>query len=244
MELYKAIQNILKYQGEKFILDANMVNALSDFNAFEEHPALKNIYRVLYNDGYIKNVYQQNAWNVDCRKLVAEIERNYCFPQELIEYTLLSISYGLGRASDIPIIKNLSSSTTMPYANSSKSVSPELWAKMSKKEKELALTSLIEIKDDTFLNYKLKLESCSVRIEEGDKISVIYSMSGTLKKFSEYQNFRVKASVMNKNNILCTTEGITYFGNGNRFSGFISDEETFDPRCALDNIGKIIVFFT
>lgn len=239
MELYQAIRNILKYQGEQFLLDNNMVNALSDFNAFEEHPALKNIYRVLHNDGYIKNVYQQNGWNAHCKKMVVEIERNYCFPQELTEYTLLSVCFGLGRTLDIPTIQNISSSTISPNVHSSKSSLQ--WTQMSKEEKEAFLTKLIEIKEDTFQNFKLKLESCSVRIEKGDKIAIIYIMSGSLKKFDHC--YSVKASIMNKSNVLCTTEKITFFDDS-RFSGFFSDEETFDPKCALENIGKIIIFFT
>ena len=56
MELHIAIKNILKYQGEDFLLDPKMINALIDFQAYDQHPALKIIFRALHQDGYVKKV--------------------------------------------------------------------------------------------------------------------------------------------------------------------------------------------
>lgn len=66
MELHTAIKNILKYQGEDFLLDPKMINALVDFQAYEQHPALKNIFRALHQDGYVAKIKNAGAWNASC----------------------------------------------------------------------------------------------------------------------------------------------------------------------------------
>lgn len=43
MELHNAIRGILKMQGSDFVLDPRFLNALDDFNAFEQNNAFKNV---------------------------------------------------------------------------------------------------------------------------------------------------------------------------------------------------------
>lgn len=47
MELHTAVRGILKMQGRDFVNNPSFLNALDDFNAFEQNAAFKNILRII-----------------------------------------------------------------------------------------------------------------------------------------------------------------------------------------------------
>lgn len=116
MELHIAIKNLVKYKNTDFINEPQFINALIDFNAFENYPALRNITRILLADGYGKKIKAQNGWNMLCMTMVSDISRDYSFDQTLVEYVLKSIAFGLGYINDVtvPSSNNASSQSNQP----------------------------------------------------------------------------------------------------------------------------------
>lgn len=101
MEFHEAIRNILKYQGQGFLLDPKMADALVDFQAYGFDPALKNIFRILQADNLIAKIAECGTWDKSCDQLVYEVERDYAFPLPLVEYIFKSVAYGVGALSAV-----------------------------------------------------------------------------------------------------------------------------------------------
>lgn len=160
MELYIAIKNILKYQGEEFLFDPKMINALIDFQAYEQHPALKNVFRILHQDGYVGKVKDAGEWNDSLEQILYEIERDYAIPRDIVEFTLKSVSLGLGYSCILPQLSlNNQKNTSAPSQTSIPS--GKSWVKMTDLEKSDFLEGKLEIREETFSEYSLKLENIS-----------------------------------------------------------------------------------
>lgn len=101
MELHIAIKNLVKYKNKDFINEPQFINALVDFNAFENYPSLKNITRILLNDGYGRKVMAQGGWTMQAQSMVTDIVRDYSFDASLVEYVLKSIAFGIGSINDV-----------------------------------------------------------------------------------------------------------------------------------------------
>jgi hypothetical protein len=96
MELHTAIRGILKMQGQDFATNPGFINALEDFNAFEQNEAYKNVLRIISQDGYIPKLISIGAWNIKAQQLVTELVSRYSFDSSICGYILESLAYGLG----------------------------------------------------------------------------------------------------------------------------------------------------
>lgn len=102
MELHSAIRGIIKMQGQDFVLKPCFINALDDFNAFEQNPALKNVLRIAISDGYINKLIAFGDWNLKSQSLANELVRSYAVDQAICLYIFESMAYGLGYISKEP----------------------------------------------------------------------------------------------------------------------------------------------
>lgn len=245
MELHLAIKNILKYQGVDFLLDPKMINALMDFQAYDQHPALKNIFRTLHQDGYVKKVRDAGKWDASCDQMVYEIERDYAFPHDIIELTLKNIAVGLGYNCILPNLSssNQSRSNTNPPAPSTPSAPLKQWSNMTVKEKEKFLNSFVEIRPSN-----CGLEYVSVYLADRSSIyskndihfDINYELKGKLTK-SLSINFMY--AVYDRANRIRQTEVMTSTLSGKKGKEYdIIDHRTVSLNFRPKEIGKILLF--
>ncbi len=135
-----------------------MINALIDFQAFEQHQALKNTFRTLHQDGYVAKVAKAQAWDTACDQLVYDVVRDYALPQPLVEYSLKSVAYGVGKLTSVTLPEEDTASPPSPQ--STNGLDPELSLsymdliddqRLSKRHHDKAieyLQSIIETKTD------------------------------------------------------------------------------------------------
>ncbi|MCC8113251.1 MAG: hypothetical protein LIP03_04510 [Bacteroidales bacterium] len=102
MELHIAIKNLAKYQGEDFLYGQTFLNALSDFNAYEQHSALKGIMRIIVQDGYARKLSQCPSWDVAAQQLVANVVKTYAMNTSSVTYAMQSLAYALGKMESEP----------------------------------------------------------------------------------------------------------------------------------------------
>lgn len=241
MELHLAIKNILKYQGEAFLLDPKMINALIDFQAYEQHPALKNIFRTLHQDGYIAKIKNAGSWKTSCDQLVYEVERDYAFPHDLVEIVLKSVGIGLGYKCTLPAHSNSAHPKTKGKAQPSTSPAKP-WKKMSVEEREALLNSLVEIRPSSCgLKYdSVYIADATNEYENNVCFNINYEMSGRLPKDTwvnlEYAIYDT-SNRLRKNNLLTSTLG----GGGSKTYQMI-DSDYVELNFKYTDIGKILIF--
>lgn len=102
MELHNAIRGILKMQGSDFVLDPRFLNALDDFNAFEQNNAFKNVLRIILADGYAGKMIKIGAWNSKVQSFIDDLVYRYSFDRAVTAYIIESLAFGLGYSSDEP----------------------------------------------------------------------------------------------------------------------------------------------
>lgn len=242
MELHLAIKNILKYQGEDFLLDPKMINALIDFQAYDQHPALKNIFRTLHQDGYIKKVKDAGKWDASCDQIVYEIERDYAFPKDFIEYILKSIAVGLDYNCILP--KLSSSHQSYPNINQQAPTHPiKQWSNMTSKEKEKFLNSFVEIRPS---NCGLEYVSVYLADRSGiySKNDVHFDINYELKgKLTKSISINFMYAVFDKANRIRQTEVMTSTLSGKKGKEYdIIDHRNVSLNFRPKEIGKILLF--
>lgn len=241
MELHLAIKNILKYQGEDFLLDPKMINALIDFQAYDQHPALKNIFRTLHQDGYIKKVKDAGKWDASCDQIVYEIERDYAFPHDLVDLLLKSVAVGLGFPCKLPIISKVNSK---PKNSQKATPVKRTWSKMSQSEKENFVKNLI-IVDVSFRVFGVKPEDLTVVISEGADswFNLNYDVKGVIQNTAdETQTLAIRLKVKDKNGGIRLSEiiqNLQAYSNGTDVC-YECGNAIF-PHCKLIDIGAIIM---
>ena len=72
MELYTALNHIVKQNGVSILFEGRLINMLTDYNAFEEYPASKNILREIIDSKYSQQLYNCMLWNMQAEKLASE----------------------------------------------------------------------------------------------------------------------------------------------------------------------------
>lgn len=132
MELHTAIRGILKMQGQDFATNPGFINALEDFNAFEQNPAFKNVFRIIVSDGYMGKLLGIGAWNLKAQGISEEIVRLYAVDKFICSYIIESLAYGLGFTSETPQFKASQGAPATPPP------APPKASKLDKTQKELA----------------------------------------------------------------------------------------------------------
>ncbi len=238
MELHLAIKNILKYQGEEFLLDPKMVNALTDFQAYEQYPALKNVFRVLHQDGYVGKVKDAGKWDTSLDQMVYEIERDYAFPRDLVEYSLKSVLLGLGHNCSLP---------TCSFANAShnrnaniKQKPQKSWKNMTPKERNSYLTSLIEVNEESFKAHKVRIDSCSAYINHHEELVTPVAISGKMKKDDFIE---LICAVFDKNGVILCSDEIGGCSSDDLKCGIYTNNNHFvATECDFSEIGKLVIY--
>jgi hypothetical protein len=105
MELYKAIQTVLRQYGKSLIAEERLINFLSDYQAFDVR-ATKRVMQTFLQMGYGKQVLDLDVQNAPDKLLkVSNISLQLAqegFQKKHIAYVLDCICYGLGWQGELP----------------------------------------------------------------------------------------------------------------------------------------------
>ena len=94
MDLDKAIIAAVEQFGPNIVGEVRLVNILSDFNAYVEHPACKRILREVISSGVSMILHTQPSTDlakVYISQVVHDMSKSHGFQEDLIEYVLFSI---------------------------------------------------------------------------------------------------------------------------------------------------------
>lgn len=111
--LPEAMKGIITQMGERVIEDNRLVNILADVYALDEIPAVKSVLRKIISSGYGAEIfsYKDNpTWDIKEKLLVAKIVAQDGFKEDLTQFVIDSILYGLGKIDEVPKI-NITSDT-------------------------------------------------------------------------------------------------------------------------------------
>lgn len=107
MELHEAIKKIVLSKGTSMIKDLQIINYLSDYQAFSEKPATKQILRAFIEYGYAESILSlvtcPIGWETKLKKYFDEFDVAYGFKKSLSQYVFNSITYGIGLTSIISL---------------------------------------------------------------------------------------------------------------------------------------------
>lgn len=107
-------------QGQDFVNSPAFISALDDFNAFEQNPAFKNVFRIILSDGYIGKLLGFGAWNYKAQGLTDEIVRLYAVDKSICAYMMESIAYGLGYLTGPPTYSPTTNNPSKPATSAPK----------------------------------------------------------------------------------------------------------------------------
>lgn len=102
MELYTALHQVIKLNGESILDDGRLINMLTDYKAFEHYPATKNIMREVIDCKYLHQLINCKLWNMQAEKIVYEFVTKTGFQKELSYYVFQSIAFALGWVKFVP----------------------------------------------------------------------------------------------------------------------------------------------
>lgn len=102
------IKDVIRQHGSDVVKSAHLLNILCDITSFDDIPAAKSVLRTLLKAGYGQELlnFNDDHWQIKVNALSAEICQNYGYQQDLVDYLLISICYGLGRVQTIPKYKS------------------------------------------------------------------------------------------------------------------------------------------
>lgn len=113
--LPEALRAIFSEKGEKMLEDIKLVNILADLCSFDEIPAANTILKKMLQEGYgteILTISSSPSWEIKMKMLSSKIATKNGYRNDIIQYIVDSIAYGLGKTGNIPKLINASSSTS------------------------------------------------------------------------------------------------------------------------------------
>lgn len=103
--LPQALRGIVSEMGEKVIGDIKLVNILADVCSLDEIPAAGSILKKMLADGYgteILTIFENPTWEIKLRMLSSKIANQNGYREDITQYIIDSIAYGLGKLDEEP----------------------------------------------------------------------------------------------------------------------------------------------
>lgn len=122
MKLYEAIESIVSDFGKEIITNANVINILSDYNAFEESRTFKIIIKNLIAEGYMDQLLYMRDWSKTGERTISNFITATSFNEANASYVIKSLAFGLGYIKTPPTYQ--SAATTPTAANSKQAKAP------------------------------------------------------------------------------------------------------------------------
>lgn len=186
MKLKEALRNLVDAKGLNILSSPIVLNILSDYRAFDEYPCSKNILRNIISEGYLDKIafiHDNHLPFGDApNNYIAELYEKLGLRRDVSAYVINSIMEALGYDGGLPIESSIeesdahisvSNSTTVSKASASQS-----FDKLSRKDQEKDLFSLIEYNSTFCQRRNLKIEILEVRITGKRSFEIDYEVIG------------------------------------------------------------------
>lgn len=158
MKFQEAIVTIIDEFGREILNKPNVVNILSDFNAYEESKTFKVILRTVISEGYLDKILYVKDWDKSSARIVDKFIDNTGFQEDKAIYILNSLAFGLGLTVQLP---HFSASSNVvansPTSTPTKAVNPVSYILNS--SLNLTASKLEDFDDDKVIQYKEKADS-------------------------------------------------------------------------------------
>lgn len=115
--LSESIKEVIQQYGSDVVKSIRLSNILDDVASFDELPAARPVLRTILKSGYGEKLHNEKKdWKLKVKSHITEICEKYGFQQDIVEYLLSSIVYGLGFSSIVPKY-DLDNKPISKYAN-------------------------------------------------------------------------------------------------------------------------------
>ena len=118
--LPEALRGVISERGEKVIEDIKLVNILSDVCSLDDIPAAHSILKKMLSDGYgteILTISSNQTWEIKMKMLSSKIASQNGFRDDITQYIIESIAYGLGKREDAPKAINATDNLSQSLAD-------------------------------------------------------------------------------------------------------------------------------
>lgn len=153
------IKDVINIHGQDIVKDSRLSSILNDIASFDDVPAAKIVLRTLLKGGYGARLLEignsTKEWQLRVTAFSSEISNKYGFQQDIVEYLLASIVYGLGWTNKIPSYSGVAQTSKITANSQREYTISDLKGELAiqKKEYERLLESLLVIPAKTCVYY-------------------------------------------------------------------------------------------
>lgn len=185
MTLKEALRHLVDAKGLNILSSPIVLNILSDYKAFDEYPCSKNILKNIISEGYLDKI----AFIHDNHLPFGDAPKNYLVElydklglrKDISAYVINSIMEALGYHGELPILSSTQENALITGPTStteSKATASQSFDKLSRKDQEKHLFSLIEYNSTFCQRRNLKIEILEVRITGKRSFEIDYEVIG------------------------------------------------------------------
>lgn len=234
LKLHEAIKRIIDSDGANALLNAKIVNILSDFQAYKDEPSAKFILRIFISEGYAQKFLSIGKWNSKCQILINKFVAETGFQSNIADMVIQSIACALDWKKDVKIVMptNRNCSTTSQPSPIAPPAKTKPSSHASSEKWEDYLESLIEWKVDLKSQFNLDC-SMSIRVDDDKDFHILTTING------KHKGIDLNADIYNENNKLKVTENLLYSCDAIK-SYCSKDCWVYDIKA--NKVGKIIIY--
>ncbi len=184
MKLKEALRRIVDAKGLNILSSPVVINILNDYKAFDEYPCSKNILKNIISEGYLDKIAfihdNQLPWCDTPNTYLIELHERLGLRKDISAYVINSIMGALGYVEPFSIDSN-ESPTLFPHSNgdlASTSSPAQPFDKLSRKDQEKHLLSLVDYNSSFCQRRNLKIEILEVRITGSRSFEIDYEVIG------------------------------------------------------------------
>ena len=196
MKLYEAIESIVSDFGKEIITNANVINMLSDYNAFEESRTFRIIIKNLIAEGYMDQLLYMRDWSKTGERTISNFIMATSFNEANASYVIKSLAFGLGYIKTPPTYQSTATNSKQSPVQTGKTPSiqgvsldktrsqierlSETGQQKYKEAAEEYLESVVEFKTDIEKDLGVKL-STYMEFDQFGNILPKFEIDGKIK---------------------------------------------------------------
>lgn len=233
MKLHILLKNLSKYIGKEFLAKKEILDALIDFNVYEQYTGMEGIMRIMLYDGYMLDIINHATDENIAQKITSTLVRQYSLNLYLSSYAVESVCYACGILEEEPVFN-----FTQKNVTKKKTLTDYEWSKMPDEQKEEYLNSLVEIKKS---NCGLTIESIYITYDDSEKDYCVcnYVIQGKAPK----AGVRFHGAIYDIDGKLRSHQSFDYFYSPN-FKGKCTDSyNSWKYRVNKTKIARIVFYF-
>ena len=235
MELYTALNRIVKQNGVSILFEGRLINMLTDYNAFEQYPASKNILREIIESKYSQQLYNCMLWNMQAEKLTSEFVAKTGFQKPLSNYVFQCLAYSLGWVKTVALPVDSQDETTKSHSVKFSNMVPY------KQRSYLRRLVSINIDFDSYgVTPFLFLDSgaggLDWHLKSNDYIRVVLAIEGSLNRdmHIKYTTYDVKGRIKRNDDLVAFLKS--------KFRGVLEIDKQIYLGTHINRISRIVLF--